>query len=303
MISPQLEWDHLRQLRAERLEMGASRTASAAIPALAREAACDPVPVSIEIEAGDLTAPRLAASLRRHGCALIRGLIPADVTAQYRQLIDHVFNAADHDPASSDLYDPLFDLVTIKPDDRKWVRSGGAVLAADSPRALNELASLLTKFGLMDLSQAILGVQPLLSCEKLALRRTDPDADFPAVWHQDGAFLGRETRSVNFWIALTPAGIDRPGIEIMPLVCDSILPTGTPGSLYSWDIAPDQIRNHFGDQASWIPDFNPGDVLVFDHMNVHRTHQLPDMRQVRYALECWTFAPDHFPKTQTPVAF
>jgi hypothetical protein len=302
MISPQVEWDHLRRLRAERLAQGAERTARAAHAVAAIPQSCDPAPVSIEIEARELTAPRLAACLREHGCALIRGLIPTDITAQVRSLIDHVFNAADHGPASSDLYDPLLDLATMKPDDRKWVRSGGAVLTADSPRALNDVAGLLTQFGLVDLSKAILGVDPLLSCEKLALRRTDPDADFPAVWHQDGAFLGQDTRSVNFWIALTPAGIDRPGIEIMPMVCDQILPTGTPGSLHAWDIAPDQVRAHFGGQESWTPAFNPGDVLIFDHMSVHRTHQSPDMREVRYALECWTFAPDHFPNTQTPVA-
>ena len=300
MNSPPLEWDQLRELRAGRLTQGAARTARAGSPALA--IVPDPAPVSIEIAADELTASRLAASLRQHGCALVRGLIPAEVTEQYRNLIDTVFNAADHGPGSSDLYDPLLDLVTMKPDDRKWVRSGGAVLTADSPRALNDVAGLLTNSGLAGLSQAILGVEPLLSCEKLALRRTDPDADFPAVWHQDGAFLGRETRSVNFWIALTQAGIDRPGIEIMPIVCDQILPTGTPGSLHTWDIAPGQIAAHFGDGAGWTPEFNPGDVLIFDHMNVHRTHQTPDMREVRYALECWTFAPDHFPKTQTPIA-
>jgi hypothetical protein len=232
MISPQVEWDHLRRLRAERLAQGAERTARAAHAVAAIPQSCDPAPVSIEIEARELTAPRLAACLREHGCALIRGLIPTDITAQVRSLIDHVFNAADHGPASSDLYDPLLDLATMKPDDRKWVRSGGAVLTADSPRALNDVAGLLTQFGLVD----------------------------------------------------------------------QILPTGTPGSLHAWDIAPDQVRAHFGGQESWTPAFNPGDVLIFDHMSVHRTHQSPDMREVRYALECWTFAPDHFPNTQTPVA-
>jgi hypothetical protein len=303
MNSPQLDWNDLGHLRAGRLALGADRTARAIGAASISPPSHDLKQTSIEIEAGDLTAPRLAACMRVHGCALIRGLIPADVTAQFRRLIDAVFNAADRDPAPSDLYDPLLDLGTMKPDDRKWVRSGGAVLTADSPRALNDVANLLTQFGLADLSKAILGVEPLMSCEKLALRRTDPDADFPAVWHQDGAFLGQNTRSVNFWIALTPAGLDRPGIEIMPMVCDRILPTGTPGSLHSWDIAPDQISTHFGDKASWTPVFNSGDVLVFDHMNVHRTHQTSGMREVRYALECWTFAPDHFPMTQTPVAF
>ena len=307
MNSPQVEWDQLRRLRAGRLARGADRTACANSSNPSRPASAgldtDKLQMSIEIAARDLSAQRLAACLRQHGCALIRGLVPDETTAQFRNLIDQVFNAADHGSASSDLYDPLLDLDTMKPDDRKWVRSGGAVLTADSPRALNDVAGLLTQTGLAGLSKAILGVEPLLSCEKLALRRTDPDADFPAVWHQDGAFLGKDTRSVNFWIALTPAGLDRPGIEIMPMVCDRILPTGTPGSLHPWDIAPDQISAHFGDKASWTPIFAPGDVLVFDHMNVHRTHQTPGMREVRYALECWTFAPDHFPLTQTPVAF
>jgi hypothetical protein len=49
------------------------------------------------------------------------------------------------------------------------------------------------------------------------------------------------------------------------------------------------------DGASVVrPIFEPGDVLLFDQMFLHRTASDPDMKRERYAIETWFFAPSMY---------
>ena len=46
-----------------------------------------------------------------------------------------------------------------------------------------------------------------------------------------------------------------------------------------------------------------GDVLIFDHMFLHRTAVAPAMHRDRYALETWFFAPSRYPESQIPFLY
>ena len=50
-----------------------------------------------------------------------------------------------------------------------------------------------------------------------------------------------------------------------------------------------------------IPEFAPGDALMFDERCLHRTHLKLTMTRSRYALECWMFAPSHHTPNYTPL--
>ena len=42
------------------------------------------------------------------------------------------------------------------------------------------------------------------------------------------------------------------------------------------------------------PVFEPGDALILDHMNLHRTAVDAAMTRDRYAIEAWFFAPSTY---------
>jgi hypothetical protein len=86
-----------------------------------------------------------------------------------------------------------------------------AVHVADSPRALFQVFDALAATRVVEVIDEYLGERPLLSVRKTMLRRVPPDAQ-PA-YHQDGNFMGAETRAVDIWVALTECGegADAPG--------------------------------------------------------------------------------------------
>ena len=129
---------------------------------------------------------------------------------------------------------------------------------------------------------------------------SSPDAD--TNWHQDGAFLGREVRTLNMWLALSPCGVDAPGLDMVPRRFDEVLPTGTEGALFDWSVSPDLVTEVAGDEVI-SPRFEPGDALLFDHLFLHRTGVTPAMSRERHAIECWMFAPSSYPDGQIPLAY
>ena len=124
-----------------------------------------------------------------------------------------------------------------------------------------------------------------------------------ADWHQDGAFLGPGIRVVNVWIALTHCGDDAPGLDIVGGRLHDLVPTGTEGAWFDWSVGDPLVRAVSRDMPVVRPIFEPGDAILFDELNLHRTAITPGMTQERYAIESWFFAPSRFPDTQVPVTF
>ena len=49
------------------------------------------------------------------------------------------------------------------------------------------------------------------------------------------------------------------------------------------------------------PIFEPGDALIFDHMNLHRTAIEPGMQHDRYAIETWFLSPSTYGAMTTRI--
>ena len=120
-------------------------------------------------------------------------------------------------------------------------------------------------------------------------------------WHQDGSFLDDDVRTMNVWVALSPCGGDRPspGLEVIPRRIEEILPVD--GVMSTHSISYDLIDELSTGMPTVFPEFDAGDALIFDEHFVHRTHLSREMTQVRYALECWFFAPSHQSSSYTPL--
>jgi ectoine hydroxylase-related dioxygenase (phytanoyl-CoA dioxygenase family) len=164
---------------------------------------------------------------------------------------------------------------------------------------LFELCELLEETKMVELITSHLGERPALSANKCTLRRVPVDTN--TNWHQDGAFLGAEVRTLNVWLALSDCNGDAPGLEIVPRRLDTVLPSGTEGAMFDWSVSPEIVDEVSRSAPVVTPAFRAGDALLFDHLLLHRTAVEPGMTRERYAMEIWNFAPSDYPEGQIPV--
>lgn len=259
-----------------------------------------------EVDAKELDVTKAQSAVFNRGSLIIRNLLSENQIKLLAQSVEKAFEAFDH-PAQ--LVEPQSWFTCLKTQqgddgvefDRPWVRSGGGVLAAESPRALYNLVNVFQEIGMIDLIADYFGERPALSVKKTTLRRTEPDIDAANGWHQDGAFLGKDIRSLNVWVALTDCGIDSPSMDMIPRRLHEIVPTGTEGAMFNWSVSPLMIEQVCESGKPQHLIFKAGDAIIFDEMNLHRTSTLPEMTKTRLAIECWFFAPSCYPLDQLPI--
>ncbi|MSO86065.1 MAG: hypothetical protein EXQ71_00920 [Acidimicrobiia bacterium] len=313
----------LRRDGAELLPLGQTRQPSAIAP----------VPADgtiVEVASESLTADVLRDGIARSGCVLVRGLASAEraarlaaglasaeraarlaaglASAERAARLAAAYDAALAGSGSVDAgwYDPgpMPDRVSPGlPEDvhRAFLRSRGSLWTVDSPRMLFELFELIDEVGLGPLMTDFLGERPVMSAIKGTLRRMPPDVDTDGRWYQDGAFLGEHVAAFNCWLALTPCGVDAPGLDIVPKRLEGIVPND--GARYDWAASDEAVAAAAADTPILRPEFGAGDALIFDHLLLHRTGASPAMTQERHAIESWFFAPSAYPAGQVPVLY
>jgi hypothetical protein len=262
------------------------------------------------VEPRDLTADAVRESFRSYGCTLVPGLFS---DRRVDQLLDGMEKAvaaydAHANGASLNQTRPWFDPVRPKDSydaekigkERKWARDCGSLLAADSPRFMFELIESFDELGLPKLIGEYLGERPALSVGKTVLRRVEPGS--PTAWHQDGAFLGKDLRALNVWVALTDCGRDAPTMSIIPRRFNEFVEMGTEDAPFETFVG-EAVAGRLGEETPILqPEFSRGDVLLFDDLFLHSTAaQEPGMTEPRYAVESWFFAPSAYPKSLVPV--
>ena len=257
------------------------------------------------ITPNELNAAMVRAGMLRYGCLVIRGLIDPDEAARLVAEMERAFAA--RGDVGEDGTDPNAYWDRFEPDppyvlaDRDWVSSTGSIWAADSPRLMFDMLDCFERASLRKVITDYLGERPAISVNKCTLRRVDASAG--TAWHQDGAFMGEDVRALNVWVSLSHCGEDAPGLDLIPRRIDRIVPTGTEGALFDWSVSDAVAEEAAGDAGIVRPTFAPGDVVLFDAFNLHRTAVEPEMPNTRYAIESWFFGPTGFPGEYTPIAF
>jgi len=248
-----------------------------------------------EIGVSELTTDVLGGAVAHHGALIVRNLIEAPDAAR---IIDGMHRTEAQRAAAVDAPDvegaswyrrfPL----RSGPNTRPMVEERGGIWLADSPANTALVLDLLVSRGIIDAVAGHLGERPCFSLQKSTLRHIPALFSYPG-WHQDGAFLGADVRTMNVWVALSPCGGDRrtPSLEIVPRRLDEILVTE--GGLVPHSIDPDLLARVAAETPPVLPVFDPGDGLLFDERLLHSTHFQENMTDGRYALECWLFAPSH----------
>ncbi len=130
--------------------------------------------------------------------------------------------------------------------------------------------------------------------------KSAPPRHRPHSWHQDGA-LGFEfarsgdaaipddalLRVVTCWIALSPCGVDAPGLELVTDRVDRMLsPT---------QLADGAVEQQWPTSRRTRPALEAGDALVFSGDVLHRTHVTAAMTQTRTSIELRCFRADAIP--------
>jgi Phytanoyl-CoA dioxygenase (PhyH) len=255
-----------------------------------------------EICAADLTVDVLGGAVAHHGVLLIRGLFNAEQVAATREVQDRVKAASllgTPDSNERAWYMPFDGKSRLEKALRSRAESRGGNWLADSPLGLARVMQILESIGVVGLINEHFQERSAISLQKSTLRSVQPEpAD--TGWHQDGSFLDDDVRSMNVWVALSPCGGSFPasGIELIPRRFEEILPVDT--SLGVASISPGLISEIKQRYTSLTPQFDAGDALMFDEHFVHRTSLKPGISEVRYALECWFFAPSHCVSNYVP---
>lgn len=269
-----------------------------------------------------LDGPTLAGAIRHHGALIVRGLMQADLAADMRVGIDrvledfeqhgyfqkkHEMRNAGAAPNENVWFAPLRPeaLKEVKAGAIEMARGTGSVWTLLSPYMTDRLFRFFDDRNLKPLLTDYFDDDPNISFLKSVLRRVAP-LPHGQEWHQDGAFMTPDIKSLNLWIALSDCGpgAQSPGMDLVPKRLNSILDvTGKNGAIFDWSVSQKSVDTLFADSPPVRPTFRVGDAIFFDHFNLHATSADDVFTQNRYAIETWFFASGYNAPNQMPVAW
>jgi hypothetical protein len=250
-----------------------------------------------------LTPAAVRGGILRGGCLLVRELVPRAAAERFAQQIEGAFVERERHDGGRRYDEALFsefepDPRYEEPIARQWIKSGGGLLAVDSPALSFALLELFRDAGLPSLAASYLGEPALVAADKSTLRRADPAVS--GGWHQDGKFMG-EVNALNVWLSLSRCGDIAPGLDIVPRRFEDHVTTQTDEAFLDNMVSQRMAEEAAGETPILRPIFNPGDVLLFDELFLHKTASDPHMPEPRFAVENWFFGPSAFPAGYIPL--
>lgn len=241
----------------------------------------------LEIDAAVSLEPEtVRATLERYNCALIRNLAPPALIEGILQRMKQVFGLRQAQLDRGEL--------PIPEGYGKSFRHGLVPFLSlqelDMPQGPPfQLIRLFGLSRLMPVIRACVGAPVYCNVAESAARSMTPNRpELYISFHQDGFFDHQpQWNLINCWIPLVPCGIDAPGLDVLPIGLQELLPR-----------SPTESQNHsayaFENSAHcvyaqrdklWHPSLRPGDVVMLNPFAVHGTYAHPLMNQVRYNLE------------------
>ncbi len=270
------------------------------------------------IDASELNSDVLAGAIRYHGALIVRGFADQKFCERSRANIDKALKSAERfysvrpekreemlaTKSGQDIWFNLFSQIKGHSTsfDAFMMSRTGAVWTFLSPKVTHNLTRFFDRTGLRALLKDYFEDEPCLSLNKSVLRRVTP-LENPADWHQDGAFMPSDIKSLNLWVALSECGkgTECPGMDFVPKRFENVVETGTNGAYFDWSVSHKSVSEWYKDTPTIRPYFGEGDAIFFDHFNLHATSYDESFTQTRYAIETWFFAQNHNAGNQTPA--
>ncbi|MEO0437554.1 MAG: hypothetical protein AAF098_11670 [Pseudomonadota bacterium] len=270
-----------------------------------------------EATTDQFSAEVLGHALGNHGALIVRKFFPAASSSALVQAIDRVLAACEarksitKSNGDTAVYcNPPEVLLEALPEKqlgnaRAFQKASGAAMCVESPAIAESLLESFETLGLKAILSEYLQEPPCVSVRKWMLRRSLLPVS-ESGWHQDGAFMGTDIKSVNLWLPLSHCGGDSgaPGMDMLPARLDEIV--SAEGAVFDWSVSQKQVigaSKNEGSSRPVSPEFFPGDALFFDHFFLHRTQFRPHFDRLRYAVETWFFGSEAFPKNQVPLSW
>lgn len=258
-----------------------------------------------EVEASEFDGETLDRAIASHGAIIVRGLFTSEFAERYRALIDGLLEASQGQADKAPDYDPPEILKQVMtPAERvngaRFRADSGCLLAVEAPAVANDLLDAYRDCGLREIIAEHLGEEPCVSVKKWVLRRSVLPVS-ESGWHQDGAFMGKDIRTINLWISLSHCGAETgaPGMDVIPRRLRDVVSSS--GAQFEWAAGDPQAQGSLADSPPVAPEFSPGDAFFFDHLYLHRTQFRSDFTRLRYAIETWFFGSDSFASNQIPM--
>ncbi len=259
----------------------------------------------LSVTRGEISHTVVRKGIASNGCVWVKGFFDASHTKQLQTVVHHSLQALEQATNEGktrvspwyEYYVPRITPPSAAYKDRFSNRLG-SLRICDTPRGLCTWLHLAKESGLLQIVQDYLSARPILTTFKTTFRQPKPGPE-NKTWHQDGAFMG-PVRTLNVWVALTKCGRDAPGMEFIPERMN-ILETGTDDAVFNWSVAPSLVNQRFSNRIV-RPEFEPGDILLFDETLLHRTYIEPTMTSARYAIESWFFHPSAYPDEYAVLA-
>ena len=196
-----------------------------------RSTTCSRVLIIPEIAGSELTLDHLRSAIRHHGTLLVRGLVDQERVAMLVDDIEHTLRAYDTRAgvqrpvrASSTGGTSRSGTVVSATSKSAHMRKRGSVLTVESPPAMFDLVETFDAVGLYfhNWCASTSANRQWYFARKATLRRISHDGESGG-WHQDGAFMGVDIRSLNVWLALwRPVVTARRGLDIVGSATDRV---------------------------------------------------------------------------------
>jgi hypothetical protein len=236
-------------------------------------------------DADSISGAELLENIHRHGAVLLRGGLDKTEIAAMLARAERAYTGWGGRYARGELNAverTAFEVGHVSPDDLRRDGESFAVVAFFVRSPLARLLATLWDGNLLFLSD---------NCVPRRQLSGGGEASRPVPFHQDASFLGNAGLVLNFWIPLVACGRDAPGLEVVlehpPGIIDRDSDIHEPSLAdYSGiDLAEDAVMRRFSADKLWHPEMQPGDVLVFSNLTVHRTYMHAGMTHDRISLE------------------
>jgi len=238
----------------------------------------------------------------RHGAIVLRNAVPRAVLDPISDCIASMLEHYDQIPKEVIIRETEFEFPGKQQEWREIMIDGvhyNLDLVAFS-QGRHSLFDPFRKSGLSDLTREawpemevrenfITNVRRVFSAEATGY------GDSPLSAHVDAQFHQHDLLGINFWTPLTDAGIDQPGLAVVPMGVEetrAYLEYNPEG--YERTDQDIGLMHHFRTRklesddlaARFVrPQLRPGDVLAFTNYTIHATSVLPHMTKSRTSIE------------------
>lgn len=236
----------------------------------------------LEIEGSEMTTEWVMATLARYNCLIVRRFAADWVIAGILQRVQQAFDLRQQEfEAGSSLPGKDFKHGLVP-----YLSLRDLDLPGGPPY---QILSLIASSRLLPLFKHYLGTPMYCNIGESASRRVVPDrTGMYLPFHQDG-FFNHQLRwpMLNCWVPLVACGKDAPGIDLLPVELQELLPVTSEEKQRNAPYAFTESEAYsmkYLDQL-WHPIFEPGDILLMNPYAIHRTNGHPLMKHTRYSLE------------------